>query len=281
VHSIVAAVVLAVVEIVGSVSTYTVRPGDSLTRVGARFGISVGALAESNGLDESALLQIGQVLTIDNRHLVPAVDGANLVVNVPQRMLFWFTPAGTTRGFPVAGGKQDWRTPIGEFTVASKEVDPTWDVPVSIQEEMRREGKPVLTHVPPSRENPLGKFWIGLSIPGVGIHGTNAPASIYGLVTHGCIRLYPDDIAELFPRVEIGMRGKVIYEPVLTAYIKGIVYLEVHPDAYAKVGDLFGAAMEAAKSGGYADMIDSELAREVVRKHDGVPRDVTRRRNLE
>src|SRR5207244_4257585 len=59
------------------------------------------------------------------------------------------------------------------------------------------QGKPVLTHVPPSPANPLGKYWLGLSIPGVGIHGTNAPSSIYNLQTHGCIRLHPDDIEKL------------------------------------------------------------------------------------
>lgn len=191
-------------QVVGSESAYTVRRGDSLTSVGARFGVTVRVLAEANGLNEGSRLQIGQLLKIDNRHIVPRVEGVTIVVNVPQTMLFWAEPDGTPRGYPIAAGKPSWKTPLGDFTAAIKETDPTWDVPPSIQEEMRREGKPVLTHVPPSPENPLGKYWIGLSIPSVGIHGTNAPSSIYSLATHGCIRLHSDDIEELFSRIEVG-----------------------------------------------------------------------------
>ena len=71
-----------------------------------------------------------------------------------------------------------------------------WIVPESIQEEMRREGKDVLTRVPPGPDNPLGRHWIGLSIGGIGIHGTIAPSSVYHFRSHGCIRLHPDDVEE-------------------------------------------------------------------------------------
>jgi L,D-transpeptidase ErfK/SrfK len=268
---------LAVAQITGSVSPYTVRSGDSLTTVGARFGVSSGLLAAANTLDSQARLKVGQLLTIDNRHIVPSVDNVNIIVNVPQRMLFWLRSDGTVRGFPIAAGKPNWKTPLGDFTIATRETDPTWDVPPSIQEEMRREGKPVLTHVPPSPENPLGKYWMGLTIPGVGIHGTNAPSSIYALVTHGCIRLHPDDIELLFPQVEIGMRGKIVYESVLITRVGDAVFLEVHPDMYAMTRDAQAIVKERAQSGGFIDMVDFALVRNVISKREGIARDVTRR----
>jgi len=269
--------ILAVAQLTGSVSPYTVRSGDSLTTIGARFGVSPGVLAAANTLDSKAHLKVGQLLTIDNRHIVPSVDNVNIIVNVPQRTLFWLTSDGTVQGFPIAAGKPSWKTPLGDFTIATLETDPTWDVSPSIQEEMRREGKPVLTHVPPSPENPLGKYWMGLTIPGVGIHGTNAPSSIYGLVTHGCIRLHPDDIEQLFPQVEIGMRGKIVYESVLITRVGDAVFLEVHPDSYAMTRDAQTIVKERAQSGGFVDMVDLGLVREVIRKRDGIARDVTRR----
>jgi len=269
--------ILAVVQITGSVSPYTVRSGDSLTTVGARFAVSPGVLAAANTLGSQARLKVGQPLTIDNRHIVPNVGNMNIIVNVPQRMLFWLMSDGTVRGFPIAAGKPSWKTPLGDFTIVTRETDPTWDVPPSIQEEMRREGKPVLTHVPPSPENPLGKYWMGLSIPGVGIHGTNAPSSIYGLVTHGCIRLHPDDIEQLFPQVEIGMHGKVVYESVLITQVGDAVFLEVHPDAYAMTRDAQEIVKERAQSGGFIDMVNFSLVRDVISKRDGIARDVTRR----
>jgi L,D-transpeptidase ErfK/SrfK len=190
--------VLFAAQLTGSEFQYSVRHGDSLKSVGARFGVSVRILSEDNQVKPASRLQNGQVLKIDNRHIVPSVEGARIVINVPQRLLFWMSSDGTVQGFPIAAGKRGWKTPRGDFKILVTESNPTWDVPLSIQEEMRREGKPVLTQVPPSPENPLGKYWIGLSIPGIGIHGTNHPGSIYGLVTHGCIRLHPDDIAMLF-----------------------------------------------------------------------------------
>jgi L,D-transpeptidase ErfK/SrfK len=271
------AVVLLMAQITGSQSVYTVLAGDSLTTVGARFGVSAPALAEANDLRLTSHLSIGQILKIDNRHLTPPLDGVRIVVNVPQRMLFWVSTESEVQAFPIAAGRRNWKTPIGDFAVATLETDPTWDVPLSIQDEMRREGKAVLTHVPPSQQNPLGKYWLGLTIPGVGIHGTNAPASIYSLVTHGCIRLHPDDIAQLFSQVEVGIRGRIVYEPVLIARVGDLVFLEVHPDAYGKVPEPFERVLERARSEGYADMLDLPLVKETIRKRDGIARDVTRR----
>ena len=167
---------------------YAVKAGESLTHVSARFGVDVAWLTTLNGLQLNARLAVGQTLLVDSRHLIPYRHPLAIVINIPQRMLFHAGIDGVVRAFPVGLGRPTWPTFVGPFTIASLETDPVWDVPASIQAEMQRSGHAVLTRVAPGPDNPLGAFWIGLDRPGFGIHGTNAPASIYRFQTHGCIR---------------------------------------------------------------------------------------------
>jgi L,D-transpeptidase ErfK/SrfK len=138
---------LVLAEIWGGELNYVVKSGDSLPSIGARLGVDAKVLAETNNLRTSERLSAGSILRIDNGHIVPVVADVDIVVNVPQRMLFLFEQGRVTKAFPVAAGGGNWRTPLGGFSIDSLEVNPTWDVPVSIQEEMRRQGKPVRLHV--------------------------------------------------------------------------------------------------------------------------------------
>ena len=262
-------------QIWGGPTNYLVRKGDSLPSLGARFGVDVKVLAELNDLKPNQRLEPGTALEINNAHVVSSVPDIDILINVPQRMLFFFEQGRFSRAYPITAGSSGWRTPLGDFTIVKMEKDPTWDVPPSIQEEMRRKGKPVLTHVPPSPKNPLGKYWIGLSLSSVGIHGTNAPGSIYRLGSHGCIRLHPDDIADLFSRVRIGMRGRVIYEPVLLVEDEGEIFLEVHPDGYRKVPDMLARVKELLRSRGVGDFINWALVEDALRKREGIARNVS------
>jgi L,D-transpeptidase ErfK/SrfK len=267
---------LVLLQLLGGDNTATVRPGDSLTSIGARFGADARVIGEANGLKAPYPIYSGQTLKIENRHIVPDLKDAEIVINVPQRMLFHLGSDGIVHAYPVAAGKASWKTPTGDFTILTMETNPTWEVPVSIQEEMRREGKPVLTRVPPSPGNPLGAFWLGLSLPGIGIHGTNSPASIYSLATHGCIRLHPDDIKTLFTQVSVGTKGRIIDEPLLMVRSGESIFLEVHPDLYRKETITLEGVQERARSGGYLDALDLTAVQDVLKKRDGIARDVTR-----
>jgi L,D-transpeptidase ErfK/SrfK len=116
-----------------------VQKGDSLTLVGARFGVTITTLATLNGLRSNEFLREGQTLRVDNRHIVPRTLEDGIVVNVPQRMLFFFKSGRLVHGYPVAVGRTDWETPRGAFHVTEKQHNKVWHVPKSIQEEMRRE----------------------------------------------------------------------------------------------------------------------------------------------
>ena len=267
-------VVVASHQITGHVSDYSVVAGDTLARIGSRFGVDAATIAAANGLRAGAKLKAGQHIAIDNRHIVPAGQGA-ILINVPQRMLFLIEDGNATMAFPVALGRPTWPTPTGRFTVVTKEVDPTWDVPISIQREMARAGKRPLEKVPPGPENPLGDRWFGLSLTNIGIHGTNAPGSIYHHQTHGCIRLHPEDIRAIFDRVAQGAPGEIVYEPVLLAAADGRIFLEVHPDVYRRWPNALQLVRAAVDANGLAEAFDQEHAIEVIRQHAGIASDVT------
>lgn len=219
--------------LVGTVRMYTVRAGDSLTSIAARAGLPAATLAADNALPLGGRLHAGQALRVDTRHIVPPTTGSGILINVPQRMLFVIEDGEAVTAYPVAAGHPEWPTPFGIFEISAKEVDPIWDVPLSIQHEMRQRGKRVLTRVGPGPQNPLGDRWIAVGATAIGIHGTNEPASIFSLSTHGCIRLHPEDIRDLFDRVLVGTSVRIVYEPTLVASdAMGVTWVEVHPDAY-------------------------------------------------
>lgn len=261
--------------IVGGHQIHVVRQGDTLTAIAARHGVTAPALAALNGLSLRDALRVDRTLRIENPHIAVIDTGRALTINIAQRMLFHFDGAKVF-GYPVTVGRHDWPTPTGEFRIATKEKDPTWDVPASIQREMADQGKPVILRVAPSADNPLGARWLGLSLPGIGIHGTNAPSSIYRYASHGCIRMHPDHIAELFERVEVGMIGMLVYEPIILAAIDGRVWLEVHPDPYRRVADPAAHVRAAAAAQAITELIDWPAVRVALGRRDGAPEDISR-----
>jgi len=269
-------------QLSGNIFEYTVQAGDSLAKISARYGVSSTVLARENGLKPNAALTPEQKLQIDNRHIVPDALGADLLINLPQRMLYFYQDGQLKLTFPVALGKPTWPTPTGEFTVKNKIANKTWIVPISIQEEMRREGKAVKTHVPPGPNNPLGKYWLGLSLSGIGIHGTTAPASIYRFQSHGCIRLHPDDIEVLFNQIEPEATGNIIYAPLLLAESEGRIFIEAHQNiyknqrAYQKLDVSLKSLEQWANDAMLTERIDWERAKQVLEQRDGIARDVTR-----
>lgn len=264
--------------VTGGISRHVAARGESLRSIGARYGVDAATIAADNGLRRNAPLLAGQELSVDNRHIVPsAVLEGVVVVNVPQRMLFFRSGIGLFSA-PVAVGSRGWQTPLSPFTIRVKELDPTWDVPESIAAEARARGQRLPAKVPPGPANPLGRHWLGLSIGSVGIHGTNAPASIYGTGTHGCIRVHPDDVTVLFDLVTVGTPGITLYEPILLAEDRGDVYLEVHPDAYRRLTESPGhVARRMAAGMGIGERIDWAAADLVVQRREGIARSVTRR----
>ena len=265
-------------QVVGGQFDFIVAEGNNFSRIGSRFGEGPKLIARANGMQATDRLNAGDVLHIDSTHIVPIEIRNGIVVNLPQRMLFHFEDGSVTGAYPIAIGRPDkkWQTPTGAFRVIKMKEDPTWRVPASIQDEMAEEGKEVVDEVEPGPDNPLGRFWIGLSLPVLGIHGTNRPSSIYSYRTHGCIRLHPDDIAALFDAVELNDRGQIVYLPLMLARLDdGEIFVESHRDIYRRGTGGIDAVRALADASHLTNLIDWPRAGEVVRDEEGIARDVT------
>jgi L,D-transpeptidase ErfK/SrfK len=179
--------------------------------------------------------------------------------------------------YPVSIGKMDWHTPLGLTQVMAKQKDPTWYPPESVRKEHLKDGDPLPASVPPGPNNPLGQFALRLAA-GKGtylIHGTNNPIAVGLPVTHGCIRMYPEDVAALFPMIAVGTSVRLINDPVKVAWIDGELLLEAHPPVDAQGQsfepnlDQFSELLQVAV-GDSTLAIHWDYAREVLQNADGV-----------
>lgn len=264
-------------QVAGSDEEYVVQRKETLTFLALKKGVRWSAVAERNDLEKPYRLKPGMVLQIDTTHIVPAELTDGLVINLPELLLYHFQGGAYQRRYALAVGRRSWPTPTGDYHIRNKARNPTWVVPASIQEEMEREGKEVLERVPPGPKNPLGAFWMGTSAPGVGLHATNRPWSVGHSVSHGCIRMLPDEIEALFPQVAVGTPIKIIYRPVKLALTpEGRIYLEAHPNIYRAKLNYLELVQEAARRHQLQDRIDWELVGEIVQDREGVAYDITK-----
>ena len=236
---------------VGKEFFYTVKKRDSLRMIGAKLGEGWRTIARENGLDPGKPLESGQEIVINTRRIIPKILREGILINIPDRTLYLFKKKKLEMAVPVALGMPtyqdygDWRTPTGRFRILSKMKNPTWHVPPSIQTEMKLNKKEVLTEVPPSGNNPLGKFAFKTSLPGILIHSTIHPESIYHFASHGCIRVNPKNMEEIFPEIPVHAKGEIIYQPVKLALSDdGRVFIEVHGDIYKRFKKLDDVAKE-------------------------------------
>jgi len=264
----------------GNASIYVVQAGDFLALIGAKLGISWPRLARQNGLDPEQLIFPGQELKYDNRKIVPKQLQNGIIINIPDRTLYFFSRGKLVRALPVTLGRSEadnaiWRTPTGRFKIVAKEKDPAWHVPKRIKAKLEEQGVEVKEVVPPGDDNPLGKYALRTSISGILIHSTNLPASIYGFNSHGCIRVFPEQMEELFKEVKVNTAGEIIYQPVKVAVTDdGRVFLEVHPDVYKKAMDLEQETRRLLTEKEVAGRVSWDKVEAVLKKRSGLPEEI-------
>lgn len=268
--------------IVGRKTLHTVRKGETLRTVGARYGVNWRVLARDNGIDPGAMLKPGQKLRINTTRIIPKFMLDGILINIPERTLYLFKGKKLEKTLPVGLGMGKsrhasvWQTPTGKFRIVSKVKDPTWFVPPSIQSEMREQGKTVKSVVPPGDRNPLGRYALKTSMTGILIHGTISPSSVYGFNSHGCIRVLPGNMQEIFKDIRVNTSGEIIYQPVkLAVSDDGRVFIEVHGDVYDRLGNLEAVAKGLIIKHNAQQKVDWEKVRLSVKKKSGFPEDVT------
>ncbi|MHA7838114.1 MAG: L,D-transpeptidase family protein, partial [bacterium] len=256
--------------VVGEETAHLVEPGQTIHDVAYLHRLGFEAIQRLNPEVDPWIPPPGTIVRLPTRFVLPAADPEGLVINLPEMRLYDFTGAGPVRVHAVAVGDAEDPTPIREFRIGAKSVDPIWAVPESIRQE-----KPYLSkQVQPGEDNPLGSRWMTLGTSSYGIHGTNVRWSIGRGSTHGCVRLYEDVMQALFERVERGTPVSLIYEPYKWGTNGKKLFVEVHPDIYDRLPDTLAAALSLPRELGLLKHVDVERVWSAVERADGIPVEV-------
>lgn len=259
-------------EVLGAVCRRTVRAGESLIEMARQYDVGFNAIQAANPALDPFVPTPGAEVVIPTAWIVPrAAAPGTLLVNLSEMRLY-LPPAepGAPMTFPVGVGTSGWDTPLGAFKVIQKQVNPTWYPTASI----RRENPEWPAAVPPGPDNPLGTHALRLSNPLLLIHGTDKPFGVGRKVSHGCLRLYPEDIPLLYQRVPVGARVTIVREPLKVGVHDGRVHVEAHRDEATRIDYLAEAKRLLARRGLLA-RVDARRLEAAVRACQGFPVDVT------
>ncbi len=259
------------ITVIGAPQTYTIQKDDTLLDIARDFGLGFSEIQLPYKNLDPWVPPEGFELTIPTFWILPEGKWNGILINIPEMRLYLFLKkVSMVKTFPIGIGVTDNFTPVGRFYIKNKRVSPTWHIPLSLREE--HEGK---KSIPPGPDNPLGSHWLGLSISGYGIHGTNSPWAVGRLVTHGCIRLYPEDILHLYPIIPIGTPVNIIYEPVKIGFKEGHIFIEVHEDIYHRIPDPFEFTLKKLEEKGIKNLVDLEKLKEALDQRSGFPMEIT------
>ncbi len=268
-------------SIIGEDQVVTTVYEDTLYDLAHKYGVDSQELIRVNPGIDPWLPGAGKKVIVPGRFILPPGIREGIVVNVPEHRLYYYPKARRGKPqivitFPVSVGKLDWNTPIGLTYVTQKLKNPTWHPPAGVRKEHLEEGDPLPASVPPGPDNPLGQYALRLAAGGGTylIHGTNNPVAVGLPVTHGCVRLYPDDVQTLFPLVPVGTHVHIINEPIKVTWVDGQLLLEAHPpinadgDSVEPDVDAFAALLQNTV-GNSTVAINWDYAREELAKADG------------
>jgi L,D-transpeptidase ErfK/SrfK len=222
-------------SVIGELRTVYAQHQDTLLDIGRREGVGYEEIVAANPGVDPWLPGEGTQVLIPSQFILPNAPRKGIVVSLAEHRLYYFPapkpgekPVVLT--YPISVGRMDWKTPLGLTYIQDKRVRPTWYPPESVRREHALEGRPLPKAVPPGPDNPLGEYAMRLGIPGGAylIHGTNRPAGVGMQVTHGCIRMFPEDIEQLFKMVPIGTPVLIIHQPNKMGWKNGELYIEVH-----------------------------------------------------
>jgi L,D-transpeptidase ErfK/SrfK len=221
-------------SVIGEPQIVFTKEEHTFSDLAREYGLGYDELVGANPDVDPWLPGEGTQVILPTQFVLPNVPREGIVLNIASKRLFYFAPVEedqpqSVMTYPIGIGRVGWQTPLGASTVISKARDPSWYVPASVRKEHQELGDPLPAVVPPGPDNPLGRHVLKLDIPGYLIHGTNQPYGVGMRVSHGCVRLYPENIELLYDLVELGEKVTIINEPFLAGTQDGHIYFESHP----------------------------------------------------
>ncbi|TFG85745.1 MAG: L,D-transpeptidase [Chromatiales bacterium] len=268
------------VQLVGEVATVAASQDDTLTDIARVHGLGYEEIVWANRNVDIWLPGEGTAVTLPKKFILPGSFREGLVVNIAEyRLYHYYRQNGQqmVSTFPISIGRMDWSTPIGRWAVIAKQKDPSWYPPESIRKEHIEDGRGVLAKVVPAGpDNPLGRYAMRLSASGYLIHGTNRPVGVGMQVTHGCIRMYPEDIEWLFPQIPVSTPVTIMNQPYKFGWSGNDLYLEVHPpledDRLTRDREMTALTEQyVLLTRDRPARIDWQVVEEAYRRRDGIP----------
>jgi len=255
---------------------------DTLLDIARRFGLGYGEIVDANPDLDPWLPGANERVLVPNKFILPDAPHEGIVINLAEMRLYYYPkPQKGQRQqvitHPLGIGREGWTTPLGKTSIIQKKKDPTWTPPASILAEHLEKGDPLPKVVPAGPDNPLGAYAMRLGMPGYLLHGTNRPYGVGMRVSHGCIRLFPEDIEALFGIVSVNTPVEILYQPYKAALHEGSLYLEAHAtqdDMDERQGNNMTPMVSAILKAQDHILSDDDwpLAETVVRNHDGIVR---------
>jgi L,D-transpeptidase ErfK/SrfK len=220
-------------DVVGVMQKTIVGEDDTLPDIARRFNLGYEEIVRANPGVDPWLPGAGREVVLPTRFVLPSAPHEGLVINIPAMRVFYFPKRKADEPhvvitYPIGIGKVGWATPEGTTKILRRTQDPTWTVPVSVREEHRKNGEELPAVVPPGPDNPLGRHSFTLGWPSYLVHGTNKPYGVGMRSSHGCIRLYPEDIEQLFETVPMGTKVHVVNQPYLLGRLGDDLLLQAY-----------------------------------------------------
>jgi len=221
-------------DVIGSVSTIMARYEDTLVDVARRHGLGYSDVVRANPDVDVWLPGEGTEIILPNRFVLPPGPRKGLVLNLAEYRMYYFPEAKEGKPayvytYPMSIGRMDWETPLGKTKIVAMAKNPSWYVPQSVLDEHAADGDPLPRIVRPGPDNPLGTRALRLGLPGYLIHGTNRPAGVGMRVSHGCVRMFPEDIEFLFEKIRVNTPVRIVNVPVKIGWDGDALVAEVHP----------------------------------------------------
>jgi L,D-transpeptidase ErfK/SrfK len=221
-------------HLIGRGQTIEARYEDTLLDIARRYNLGYLDIHNANPGVDTWIPGDGTEIRLPTIYLLPDAPREGIVINIAEMRLYYYPAQGMNGSnvvttHPVSIGREDWATPLGLTKVVKKDRDPAWHPPESIRAEHAKEGDYLPKVVPAGPDNPLGKYALRLALAGYLIHGTDKPFGIGMQVTHGCMRLYPEDIETMFGQVAVGTPVRLVFQPYKAGWHNGMLYIEAHP----------------------------------------------------